>query len=154
MKRFLSRLAAVVPLLFLATVALAQVPPTAPVAQVPSRLDACTIGSTANGSAQQTLTLTPQSGQFLYVCGVDLEYCTGTSAVTAAAATTTTSTNLPNNPKYGVPVGTAATSCYNVVVTYDPPLKATAAGTPVTFVSPAAITNLTFNMNAYGYSAP
>jgi hypothetical protein len=55
------------------------------VQQSPMALSACTQIATANGTAQQTITITPPAGQFFYLCALDLQYCASGSAAKATA---------------------------------------------------------------------
>lgn len=135
-------------LLLAPSLALAQ----AQVQQGPTRLDAGVFSSTVNGTAQQTATITPGAGQYVYVNGVDFENCSSASAGAAGTPVSATSTNL-GGIRWGVPTSVPAGSCVTLTVWYDPPLKSFAAGAPVTVVSPAAETNVTYNTNIYGYAA-
>jgi hypothetical protein len=62
-----------------------------------------------------------------------------TALLTAGAAPViVTTTNLPGTPAYNVPADAAAQgSLYEKVITFDPPLNATALGTATTIVFPA-----------------
>jgi hypothetical protein len=101
-----------------------------------------------------TLTLTPQSGQYVYLTAVRIQNCAGASAVSAAAPTSVTTTNL-NGATWQVGSGTTAGACAQDIVDAfgGAPLKAAAAGTAVTIVLPTFATNQTVRVSAYWYSA-
>lgn len=126
------------------------------VQQSTNDLTACATLGTANGTAQQTVTITPPAGQYVYVCGIDFQYCASGSAPTATNNVLTTTTGFASNPKWGLSVPVTVNVCYaSGGPFYWPiPLKSANPGTAITVVSPAAITNVTFNINVTGYFAP
>lgn len=131
------------------------------VQQSPSMLTACAQVATANGTAQQTITITPSAGMYFYLCGLDLQYCASGTAATATQNVYTTTTGFQGTPKWQLSVSNTASVCFPTgnngapqTFQFPLPLKSANAGTAVTFVSPAAITNVTFNMNVYGFFAP
>lgn len=146
MKRLLAALAL---LLLAAAPAWAQ----APVQQVPSRLDACTLTSTSATSAA-TITITPPGGNFVYICGVDIANCAGTT-VTAAAPTNVTTTGISGSPAYTMGSTSTAGICNpSPVGVWAAPLKSSTAGTAVTFVLPTFVTQQTIRVTVYYYYAP
>jgi hypothetical protein len=120
--------------------------------QLSTRSDSGGFASTVNGTTQQTATITPQSGQYVYVTGVDFENCSSASAGAAGTPVFATSTNL-GGIKWGIPTSVPAGSCVVTQFYYNPPLKSSTQGAPATVISPAAETNVTYNTNLYGYAA-
>lgn len=101
-----------------------------------------------------TITITPGAAgtatQYAYITGLDISNCQG-SAVTAAAPTYITTTGINGNPQYQVGSGpaTAGTCSPTQVIAFSAPLKSATAGTAVTFVLPAFITNQVISVNVY-----
>jgi hypothetical protein len=100
-----------------------------------------------------TLTLTPNSGQYVYLCGYEI-VVSGDGTGTAQTNVSFTSTNLGSWALKYSAVGTARVNLqFN-----NPPLatciKATAAGTAVTIVSPTAAANAAYSITGFWYSAP
>ncbi len=124
-----------------------------PTQQQAQRADACTaMNATLAVNNQVTLTITPQSGQYVYLCGWDLTVSQdGTSTVNTNQSFT--STNLGG---WAYKYSLAATA--NLTLTqpfyFNIPVKSAAAGTAVTIVSPTAKANTAFSINAYYYTAP
>ena len=145
----LKRLLVLAGLLALAAPSWAQ----APVQQSATMLNACQPAN-ANGTAQQTITITPLAGQYVYVCAVDAQHCASGSAGAAGTPVFITTTNMPGTFRVGTETSIAANTCVNRFAFFGFPVKSSAAGTAVTFVSPAAETNVTYNMNVYYYIAP
>lgn len=153
MKSFFSRFALVAALALLPSLAMAQVGQGTQTFWNGSRQDVAGNVATSATSAA-TLTLTPASGQSVYLTGLDIQNCAGASAVTAAGVTSVTSTNL-SGLAYTVGSGVAAGLCQPIQAPNFGPagLKAAAPG-PVTIVLPTFATNQTVRVNAYWYSAP
>ncbi len=107
--------------------------------------------SCASGTAQQTLTITPPSSQYVYIVSIDSR----AQATTAAAASQviTTTTQLGGLTRF---FGMTATAGASFSDPFYPalPLKSQTAGTAVTVVSNAAITNVTFSLCATYFFAP
>ena len=103
-----------------------------------------------------TITLTPTSGQFVYITGIDISNCAGAAAVVPAAPTYITTTNLTGAPQYQAGTGLATTGAGTcqppIAVSFSSPLKATVITTSVTFVLPTFATNQTISVNVYWYS--
>ena len=139
-------------LLFLVTVTSAfaqQGVPGTLVQQSPTMLNACNKSATGQGTAQQTLTLTPGSGKYVYLCGFDMEAC-ATTAPTATLINTTT-TGFPAVFKWQAVVGAANTCAVTSIFFGFGPLKSSSPGAAVTLVTNAAIASVTYNINAYWY---
>jgi hypothetical protein len=123
------------------------------VQQTPTVLTACTpINATAAVNNQVTLTLTPPSGQYVYLCGWDVVSSQNATA-TANTNVSYTSTNLGGWAwKYSM----AATA--NLAISqpfyFNFPVKSAAPGTAVTLISPSALAQTSFSINAYYYFAP
>lgn len=142
-------------LLLLSPAAFAQVAPnTAPVQQLGTRLDAAQLVSTSATSAT-TITITPPSGYFVYITGLEITNCAGATAVTAAAVTTVTTTNL-SGAAWTLGSGVTAGLCQPQAPNgpFSNPLKSATAGTAVTIVLPTFATNQTIRVSAYYYFAP
>lgn len=152
--RFLRNLLAVAALLA------AICPVAAQVAVQPSatKLDAATAVCTFAASPvavnqQETVTCTPPGGQFVYITGISFDVCTnGTGS--AANQVTWTTTNLTGAPVFSFSIAATASICQHWSEPLTTPLKSTAAGTAVTFVSPAAATNNSYHARVYAYFAP
>jgi hypothetical protein len=129
--------------------------------QSPTLLNACSV-SNQNGAvnAQKTVTLTPQSGQYVYVCGLDFQVTNDATGAVTQANVCFTSTNLG-------PAGALPQWCYSAINAlntsaligqnayyYPFPLKSQTPGTAVTIVSPAANLHAAYNVNVYYYYAP
>ena len=153
MKNFLSKLSLVAALGFLCLAAPAVHAQTA-TQQSATHADAAQLVQTSATSAA-TLTLTPPSGQSVYVTGIEITNCAGSSAVTAAAVTSVTTTNL-GGAAWTVGSGVAAGLCQPSpsAGTFGIPLKAAAPGTAVTVVLPTFATNQIVRVSVYYYFAP
>lgn len=142
--------------LCLAAAPLAAQSPTL-VQQSPTMLNACTaFNGTAAVNVQVTVTLTPPAGQYVYVCGIDVASSQNATS-TANTNATYTSTNLgPSGNTWGWKYSLAATA--NLAISqsfyFTQPLKSTQPGIAVTIVSPAALAQTAFSINAYYYFAP
>lgn len=123
------------------------------VQQSATALNACsTLNATAAVNNQVTLTLTPPSGQYVYLCGLDVTVSQNGTA-TANTNVSFTSTNLGGWAwKYSLP------ATINLALVqpfyFSIPVKAAAAGTAVTIVSPSATAQTAFSINGYYYFAP
>lgn len=129
--------------------------PQAPIQQTATMLNACTTIAVAQPaiSAAGTATATPPAGQYLYLCGLDYQACASGAAPAATVNIFFTTTGLPGLPRYQLDVPATAGVCQTGAFYFEFPLKSTAAGAAVTFVSPSLITNVQFNLNLYGYFA-
>ena len=118
-----------------------------------SRQDVATLVATTASSAT-TLTITPPSGQSVYVTAIRVTNCAGAAAVTAAAVTSVTSTNL-GGYTYTVGSGTTAGACAQDAVDSfsGAGLKSAQPGTAVTVVTPTFATNQTVRVSVYYYFA-
>lgn len=123
------------------------------VQQSPTMLNACTsANATAAVNNQVTLTITPPSGQYVYLCGWDVTVSQNGTA-TANTNQSFTSTNIGGWAwKYSL----AATANLALPQAFflPFPVKAAQPGTAVTIVSPSALANTAFNINAYYYFGP
>lgn len=122
------------------------------VQQTASELRACTpINATAAVNNAVTLTLTPPSGWYVYLCGWDVASSQNGTA-TANTNVSYTSTNLGGWAwKYSI----AATANLSITQAFNISLvKSAAPGTAVTIVSPSALAQTAFSINAYYYFAP
>lgn len=142
-------------LLLAATPSWAQTPTL--VQQSQTMLNACTaFNQTAAVNAQVTVTLTPPAGQYVYVCGIDVASSqNGTS--TANTNSQYTSTNLgPSGNTWGwkYSLAAAANTAISQSFYFTQPLKSTQPGVAVTIVSPTALAQTAFSINAYFYYAP
>lgn len=127
------------------------------VQQSPTHLDAataiCTPSAALAVNQQETVTCTPPAGQFVYITSVAFDVCTnGTGS--AANQVTWTTTNLTGAPTFGFSVAATASICQHWSIPLPTPLKSTAAGTAVTFVSPAAATNNSYHATVVVYYGP
>lgn len=104
-----------------------------------------------NGTAQGTITLTPPPSWYVYVTDLDAQHCASGTAGAAGTPVFITSTNLPNLPRIGTDTLVPIATCIFRNVHFAQPLKSAAAGTAVTVVTPAAETNVTYNLNVYYY---
>ncbi len=121
--------------------------------QTATRLDASTglfgpaTGATAcstvnTTAANNTVTITPPSGQFVYITGFYLDITADVTGLTGVATMSTT--NITGGPIWSlatvVPTTGENGTFRQVSETFNPPLKSTAPGTAVTFV-PSAQSN-------------
>lgn len=109
-------------------------------------------GTAHSHTTGATITITvPESNKFAYITAIDISNCQGAAAVTPAAPTYITTTNLTGAPQYQVGSGpaTAGTCSQTSIINFATPLKSTTAGTNVTFVLPAFITNQVLSVNVY-----
>lgn len=116
--------------------------------QSPTRLDACTGISTSVASAA-TITITPPSGQYVYLCTVDIQNCAGV-AVTGAAPLTMSTTNL-GGLAYTIGTGSTAGICQPQPAAWAAPYKSAAPGVAVTLVLPTFTTNQVIRVTAFYY---
>ena len=120
-----------------------------------SRNDAATAVGHSHTSAA-TITLTPTSGQLVYITGIDISNCAGAAAVTAAAPTYITTTNITGTPQYQMGTGLPVTGLGTCQPTHVPyltsPIRSAAVTTAVTFVLPTFATNQVLSVNVYWYS--
>lgn len=132
-----------------------------PVQQSATRADAATVMCTITSSGaaapavntQTTATCTPPAGQFVYITGVSFDVCTNGTG-TAVNQVNWTTTNLTGSPIYSFSLAATASICQHWSEPFAVPLKSTAAGTAVTFVSPAAAANNSYVARVYAYYAP
>jgi hypothetical protein len=110
-------------------------------------LQSATQCQAATGSAQQTLTFQVTGPNCTwFITNID----NGASATTAPAATLLTTTSTALGGWKGYIQAPAATFQTNYAETFANGLRGT-AGTNVTLVSNAAVTNVVYNLNACGY---
>lgn len=114
----------------------------------------CTFSpSTVAVSQQETVTCTPPGGMFVYITSISFDVCTnGTGS--AANQVTWTTTNITGAPVYSFSIAATASICQHWSIPLPVPLKSTAPGTAVTFVSPAGATNNSYHANVVVYYAP
>lgn len=150
----------VLALALLPSVVFAQAQVAPPVQQSSTRSDAATLvgAITSSGTAlaantTTTATLTAPAGQFIYITGITFEVCTnGTGS--AQNQVTFTSTNISNTPSFEYSIAATASICQRWNEVFGAPLKSLQPGVNVTFVSPSAATNNSYNIRAYYYNAP
>lgn len=124
--------------------------------QAPTLLNACTSASNSNPAvgSQATISVTPSASNFVYVCGLDYQYCQNGTG-TAVTNSTTTSTGLPGNPKWQSSLAAASiNTCITGNVYFYYPLKSSSPGTAVTITGITAAANVGQNVNLYYYVAP
>jgi hypothetical protein len=130
-----------------------QVQPATAVQQTATHADTATQVTTSATSAA-TLTLTPNSGESVYLHTVDISNCAGTSAA-AAAVTTITTTNITGSPAWTMGSGATAGNCTQAFsIQYPFGVKSATPGTAVTFVLPTFATQQTIRLNVSWRSAP
>lgn len=103
-----------------------------------------------------TLTITaPGPGLYVYVCGIDLSVTNDATGAVVSTNAAFTTTNLGGwQYKYSM-VGTANTTGADRNFGFGPGcLKAVAASTAVTIVSPPGNAHAIYNINAYYFAAP
>ena len=125
-----------------------------PTQQAASRYDVCSVLSVSGAvNTAVAVTSTPPNGQFVYVCGVDVQASQDATA-TANTNLTFSSTNLNSwHYTYSLPVS-ATSSNITYASSWAGVVRAPAAGTAVTIVSPAATVHTAFSINLYYYFAP
>jgi hypothetical protein len=123
------------------------------VQQDATMLNACSpTNQTAAVNTQVTVTLTPPSGQSVYICGVDLTASQNGTA-TANTNSTFTSTNL-GGWLWKYSIAATANLAISQAFYFSQPMKSVIPGTAVTIVSPAALAQTAFSINVYYYFAP
>jgi hypothetical protein len=134
------------------------VPGSTPV-QAWQPLYVCNQTATATGAANTavTLTMTPPSGQYVYLCHVDISLVAN-AAVTGAAgpAPIFTTTNLPTNMVWWGTNETLGTGAMRPVIALPfgvVPLKTATAGTAFTIVTSAGQSTETVRINASAFYA-
>jgi hypothetical protein len=127
--------------------------PGALIQQSPTELRACTPAH-ADGAInnQQTVTITPPSGQSVYICGLDVSASQNATA-TANTNVKFTSTNI-GGWAYTYSLAATANIMMAQAFNFSQPIKSVIPGTAVTIVSPAALANTAFSINVYYYQAP
>jgi len=81
MKKILVGIALTVGVVFAVSASVSLYPGATIIQQAPTKMDACSLASSASGTTQQTLTVTPPAGQYVYFCSIEV-----TSQATAAPA--------------------------------------------------------------------
>lgn len=119
----------------------------------------CNQTNTATGAANTavTATLTPPSGQYVYLCSIDIQEVAN-AAVTGAAgpAPIFTTTNLPTNLVWWGNNATQGTGQNTNVVSHDYPsyLKSSVAGTAFTIATSAGQSTDSVRINVAAFFAP
>jgi len=115
-----------------------------------------TCSTTQDTVANETITITPPAGQYVYLTGVYFEV--SPNATAASSATVWSSTNLTGNPAWLTNTTTAAAANpsaeYVVQEIYPNGLKSTVAGTAVTIVPNATTASAFICAHAVGYFNP
>lgn len=119
----------------------------------------CNQTATATGAANTavTVTLTPPSGQFVYICSIYIATANNAALTPAAGpAPIFTTTNLPVNIVWWGDNGTAGTGTRAVVTDAVYPLliKSSAAGTAFTIVTSAGQSTQNARINVTAFFAP
>lgn len=133
--------------------------PGATYVQQAQPLFSCNQTTTATGAANTavTATLTPPSGQYVYICSIDIQEAAN-AAVTGAAgpAPVFTTTNLPTNLVWWGNNATQGTGQNTNVVSHDYPtfLKSATAGTAFTIVTSAGQAANSVRINLVAFFAP
>lgn len=164
MRKFLMAGAALA-LLFAAGQAVAQ--QATAVQQSASRLDAATgLYGPAGGAtscatvnttaANNTVTITPPAGQYVYMSGVYVDITADTTGLTGVATLSTT--NVTGAPFWSlatiVPTSGANGSFRQLAEVYPTPLRSTAPGTAVTFVPSAQSNHVIYCIRVAAYFGP
>ena len=102
--------------------------------------------TTAETSAQDTVTMTPGSNQFVYITGVYIDIVSGNVTGGTSVATASFS-NMTNSPVYSLATITATSGANGtfrqIAEVYNPPLRSQAAGTAVAWTPSATLSNST-----------
>lgn len=123
------------------------------VQQAPTVLTAATNVQHSHTSAA-TITVTASGSQSVYITGIDITNCAGTT-VTAATPLFITTTGLTGSPQYMVGTNGTAGMCNPAsMLAFGHPLKSQTPGTNVTLVLPTFTTQQTVSVNVYYYLAP
>jgi hypothetical protein len=134
----------------LATPAAAQVATQQSAQHLDAATNVCTPNAALAVNQQETVTCTPPAGQFVYITAIAFDVCTNGTG-TAANQVTWTTTNITGAPTFGFSVAATASICQHWAIPLPTPLKSTAAGTAVTFVSPTAATNNSYHASVFAY---
>lgn len=119
-----------------------------------SRQDVTTNFATSATSAA-TITISPPGNQYVYITGIEVMNCAGTT-VTSASPLSLTTTGLGGGTTPVWTLGTTGTAgmCNPAVTSsYYIPIKSNAPGTNVTFVLPTFTTQQTVRVNVWYYFA-
>lgn len=124
------------------------------VAQQSGHFDAATNVSHSHTSAA-TLTITPGGNQYVFITAIDIQNCEGGTTVAVANPTYITTTGIAGAPQYQLNSGPGTApgvASPGVFINFAPgALRSQTAGTAVTFVLPAFVTNQTVSLNVYYY---
>src|SRR5262249_39765922 len=126
-----------------------------PIQQSPVPLAPCSFLKNANG-ATPTATVTPPSGTYVYICGIEITLVCGTTTCTVAAPQTLGTSNL-GGLTWTVPttgVGQAAGTGWAQYFSFPNPIRSANSGTATSVGAAPAGTNGTWNLNIYGWLAP
>ena len=162
MNRFFKSLAVAALALLVAAPAYAQV--AQQVTQSSTRLDAGTglygpaTGATAcatvnTTAANNTVTITPPAGQYVYITGISIDITADTTGLSGLATMSTT--NITGSPIWSlatiVPTAGANGTFRQIHETFSTPLRSTAPGTAVTFVPSAQSNHVIFCTRVAAY---
>lgn len=153
------RWALLVALLGTVPLAAQQALPTTIIQQSPSLLNACTPqNATAAVNTAVTLTIAaPPSGQYIYLCGIDITISFNTGGPTVSTNVSFTSTNIgPAGATWAWKTSWAGTASTTIAqpFTFQFPIRATSPGTAVTIISPAINATAAYSITGYYYVAP
>lgn len=131
-----------------------QVSGATPVQQTATRADACVPSSATSAvNTVTTLTLTPPSGMFVYLCGLDLNVSNDATGAVVSTNLIWTSTNFGSwQYKYSA-VNTANTNGLDKSFNWNPVVRSTAPGTALVITSPAVNLHASYTITAYYYFA-
>lgn len=133
--------------------------PATIVQQSPTLLNACTPqNATAAVNTAVTLTINaPPSGQYIYICGIDISISFNAAAAVASTNVSFTSTNIgPAGATWAWKtswIGTTSTTIAQPF-TFQYPVRATSPGVAVTIISPTLQTTTAYSITAYYFVAP
>lgn len=141
--------------------ALAQVPSAPQVQQIGQRFDAATAVAVSTNyttvNTQAVATITPPSGQYVYVSRIELEAIqdgTSTACVSCVFTSTGLGSGATASPQWGFSIAATADATLFRDVNMGTPLKSAIAGQNVTITSPTAKTDLGFGIKVYYYFSP
>lgn len=133
----------------------AQVGP--PVTQTRTRQDVGVLQNSATGAGNTTVTatLTPNTGQFIYVTMIEIEVGANAAVTGAAVVQACATTNLASNLTFEVDNSSLTVGQVKVQPYYfATPLKTAAMTTAFTVVCSGLQSTQTLRVNIAGYSAP
>jgi hypothetical protein len=151
--KLLGRLSALAVLVCALPALAQQVSGATPVQQTATRADACVPSSATNAvNTVTTLTLTPPSGMFVYLCGLDLNVSNNGTGAVVSTNLVWTSTNF-GGWQWKYSATNAANTMTDKTFSWNPVVRSAQPGTALVITSPAVNAQAAYTITAYYYFA-